>query len=351
MREQKVNVYLTVDRVGSNTGGGIVTYNELEALKSLGETIPITVNHAIPSPDPFHEDREILWRLQRELKKHPDHQLGIAHCYAGCLSETVHWLKANNWKVTYTCAAHDIEISKREHEKLGVPFTYPHLVDPELWQRYSQGYRDADVLIVPSSVSAKTVTKQGRTGRIEVISHGVNLPEKVVPLPSFFKVGYLGAIGPDKGIIYLLQAWKKLNYKDAMLVIAGRQSTDPCMVEMVKKFGGGSVHLLGWVENVSDFYNGVSLYIQPSCTEGFGIEVAEAMSHGRLAICSEGAGASDVVAKKWRFPAADPDALAEKIQEARKEHLSDMMGQLLITSRFYTWDEIRQKYVDLWRNL
>jgi len=39
--------------------------------------------------------------------------------------------------------------------------------------------------------------------------------------------------------------------------------------------------ILGFVENLVDFYKQISVYIQPSITEGFGITPLEAMAYGR----------------------------------------------------------------------
>src|SRR5690606_22842703 len=134
------------------------------------------------------------------------------HIYSGTFSSTVKALKERNAKVSYTAAAHDLKESKKEHDMWGVPFEYPHLIDPDLWSRYVAGYLNADLLICPSNHSAQVMKEFGYDRRIEVIPHGCNLPEVVKPLPSQFTLGYLGAIGPDKGLKYLIEAWKALGY-------------------------------------------------------------------------------------------------------------------------------------------
>lgn len=353
-----MNFYLTADWIGSPSGGGVVTYQESTALHTLGprhllDEQTFAGPGAIPT-DPFEQDQAaynrvaVLIEMGAEEGKKPV----LAHCYSGCLTKTVDYLRWHGCKVAYTAAAHDVDLSKREHEKLGLQFNYPHLTDPFLWRSYLDGYKQADVLVCPSNHSKEVMRKFGCEQRIEVIPHGVDLPKAVKPLPQQFTVGYLGAIGPDKGLMYLLQAWKKLAYKDAVLLIGGSASLSPFMTHMLMQYGGGNIRLLGWVENVADFYNAISLYIQPSVSEGFGIEVLEAMAHSRTVLCSTGAGAADVVPRDMHFNPADVDSLADQIKHLRKYwNLTETGFSRRRDAEQYSWDKIRQRYVDLWRGL
>jgi glycosyltransferase involved in cell wall biosynthesis len=355
------NVMITADRVGAMTGGGAVTFHEWMAMKTLGGAGGLTDRgvlelHKATESDPWCWDEvakgvKDWWTLRPRL----------AHFYAGTFGETVKTLKGIGCKVTYTAAAHDVALSKAEHEKLGLPYNYPHLTEPDLLERYLLGYKEADCLICPSKHSASVMREFRCTNRIEIIPHGVYLPSHVASLPERFTVGYLGAVGPDKGLIYLLQAWKKLNYKDATLVIAGRFSTDPFVSALIAHFGGGIIHQAGWQENVSDFYNSLSLYVQPSVTEGFGIEVLEAMAHGRAVLCSNGAGSVDTVPEWYSYDPLDVDTLASKIDQVRlrgccqpagrEQHIPNGYPHWESIASNYTWDKVRQQYVNLWKSL
>lgn len=342
-------LYLTADRINSQSGGGQVTYQEHLALLELGHTTTITIE---PNLDPFEQDLKIL----KEVKNLTT-PIKLAHCYSGCLSQTVQYLKSIGVLVTYTVAAHDKDISRHEHERLGFQFPYPHLIYPELWKRYIAGYLASTVIVAPSSYSKRTIEKYAGYAEtpIEIIPHGTNLPESISPLPNIFTVGYLGAVGPDKGLCYLLEAWKKLNYKDAILILAGRDTTSPFFQSFVKKYGGGNIQLMGWVNNIEDFYSKISLYIQPSATEGFGIEILEAMAHGRPVICSEGAGAVDIVGGflEFGFEARNIKEIVEAISyvKSRKDKLKGMGEINRKEAEKYTWDKIRARYQQLWKKL
>jgi glycosyltransferase involved in cell wall biosynthesis len=346
--------YLTADEIGkSNHGAGSVTKNELEALKTLGNVD--VIDRSVLIGDSYVREEPWVWDERAGFYCEVPKEL--VHVYAGTFSKCIEHFKNYGSKIVYTAAAHDIELSRKAYETYGLSFNYPHLTDPVQWERYIKGYLMADVVICPSTHSKKIMESYG-CKNVVVIPHGIDLPEKVEQLPKQFRVGYLGnCCAPDKGLIYLLQAWKKLNYKDAVLYIGGHDSTSEYFYSLVQKYGGGNIRLLGWVNNVSDFYNNISLYVQPSVTEGFGLEVLEAMAHKRMVICSDGAGASDLLASCDCFPACDSHDLANKIFNAesifridRSSYISDCEDNHEV-ARNLTWDKIKSKYIEVWKGL
>jgi glycosyltransferase involved in cell wall biosynthesis len=108
---------------------------------------------------------------------------------------------------------------------------------------------------------------------------------------------------------------------------------------------------MGFVKSIEEFYNSISLYIQPSVTEGFGIEVLEALATGRPVIASDGAGASDclgscgmVVERKNVKAIMDAiDAMKNNVKDVRKICQSQASN--------YTWDKIKNQYISVWRQL
>lgn len=360
-------LYITADRIGDQSGGGLVTAQECLALEEF------TQQKLLSSWDVSYSGVTVLernslgsnltepWKWD-EIAVAKVSQLPVpklAHFYSGSFPKTVEYLKKQGCKICYTIAAHDKEVSKREHEKLGWPFPYEHLTNPQLWNRYIGGYRLADVIICPSTVAEKTVRNYGpefTNKDIRVIPHGCWLPkEGMKPLPKQFVLGYLGAIGVDKGIVYLLQAWKELNYTDgSILLIAGRDSTSAGFKELLNKYCGGCVHLGGWQQNVGDFYSRISCYVQPSCSEGFGIEVLEAMAHGRVPICSTAAGANDIVPDCFLLSVAPCNAkkLAREINSVKEsKKYSWYTSEVREIAERYTWDKIRERYKQVWQEM
>jgi glycosyltransferase involved in cell wall biosynthesis len=372
--DKEVNAYITADKVGGWTGGSSVTAHEAAALSSLEETTVYDRERLTglfreewmqPREEPWVWDATARFHLFQQVCSSGHHlnPYKLAHFYAGTFSNTVGILKSVGCKVTYTAAAHCVKESKEEHEKLGVPYNYPHLTEPALWERYVRGYLEADVLICPSVHSANVMRKFGAKNRIEIIPHGCHIP----PEPSKaetkqFTVGYLGTAGaPDKGLVYLLQAWRRLNLPNAQLVIAGADSQTPWVQSLVQHFGLSSnfsnIMLKGWVQNVSDFYNSIDVYVQPSVSEGFGLEVLEAMAHGRVTISSTGAGAADVLPQHAVVQPRDIAGLERRlgywhgVYVSNKQYMVKEGLEMRSLAEGYSWDKIRERYVQLWRSL
>jgi glycosyltransferase involved in cell wall biosynthesis len=332
-------LFVTNDKIGSETGGGQVTAHEFEALNQLG---PVDVINPAPTNNPFDSEKAIQ---EIDFSKYK-----LAHFYAGTFPELTTKLKANGVKITYTVAAHDVDISREEFLGLGSAFDFPHLNDPNLFQKYISCYKNADVVICPSSVAKKTNNKYG-INNTKIIPHG-HIPVRNKKHPKRFTVGYLGQCGPDKGLRYLLEAWSILNYKDAILNLAGSQT--PGLLPLIRHFGKGNINIQGWVKSTEDFYNSCSVYVQPSATEGFGIEVLEAMSSGRPVVVSDGAGASDCVEDcGFVFEKKNTKKLAQMIDNLKNNpNLCEEFGKKAETkAKNYTWEKVKEQYIQLWRSM
>jgi glycosyltransferase involved in cell wall biosynthesis len=369
------NLFCTADKIGTETGGGVVTLNELKALEDFARAAKeeevlcfdgsnLDPSHVRLPNNPYVQDyiadSLVLNHMQAGKFK-------LAHFYSGMFSKTIWRLKADGAKITQTIAAHDMQLSAEEFAKYGMAYDFPHLVNRTLFMTYVEGQLMADKVICPSTQSAEIVKRYGVRDPI-VIPHGIPGPIGTpAPLPQKFTVGYLGQCGPDKGLRYLLEAWSKLNLPNCRLVMAGRGIEQ--MAPVWQSVGGrGEVEFLGWVKDVNAFYDSISVYVQPSVTEGFGIEVLEAMARGRPVIVSDGAGASNVIsqgADGYVFPKRDVNALCETIQQAYNwftyEPAPDetshgdvflaMAQQAQETAKKYTWDKIWPQYQAVWQSL
>jgi len=344
-----ISLYCTADTIGTETGGGIVTRNELEALDSVSQ-VSLVLSQKIIAPARFRQPDSPFLYDYFALEQTKDKHFDIAHFYSWTFTQTVSRLKSQGTKVTYTVAAHDRKVTVEEFARMGLDYPFHHIKDDDLWQIYSEGYRLADVIIAPSKKSAEFLKSEG-CKKVVVIPHGTDLPKQVIPMPKRFDVGYLGAVGPDKGLIYLIQAWAKLNYPDSSLILAGSgtETLEPFVRHVADK---ANFVLLGRVSSPSELYNACSVYCQPSVVEGFGIGVLEAMAHGRPVIASEGAGASDLVdngVNGFVVPIRSPEAIAEKVNLMKSMPHYDLiqMGQKARKkARNYTWGRIRRRYAD-----
>lgn len=249
-------------------------------------------------------------------------------------------------KVIVDVPAHDLEKSIEEFNRLGIEYPYKHMTDPFLWQLYTEFIRQADLIVCPSKISAEYVKQNpGTKARVEAVYHGTDIPKEVKPIPSEFKVGYLGAAGPDKGLIYLVKAWAGLMYKDAELLLAGMDDTPPYK-EMLSRT---IYQATGHITDVSDFYNKLSVYVQPSVTEAFGIPALEAMAHCRPVIVSEGAGISELVqdgVEGYVVPIRDASAIAERIDylKSHRNKVEEMGRKARLKAEKYPWSKAKDEF-------
>lgn len=343
------SLYCTADKIGTQTGGGIVTKNELEALDSVSENVFVLSQDDI-APPKFHQpESPFLWDYFA-LDMVKDKDFDLAHFYSGCFSQTVRNLKERGTKVTYTIAAHDRKISIEEFRRLGLEYPFYHVSDDNLWNIYTEGSKLADVVIAPSRRSAEILKAEG-CSNVVVIPHGTNLPKQVKPIPETFDCAYIGAVGPDKGLFYLIQAWGMLNYPDSRLILGGG-GTETLELFIRHIADTANFVLLGRVGNISEVYNACSIAVFPSVTEGFGIGILEAMAHGRPVIASEGAGASELIedgVTGFVVPIRDPEAIADRIVWFKKnrEKMPEMGRRARLEARKFTWKRIRERYAKL----
>lgn len=353
-------LYISTD-LGVDSSGGLVCKYELEAMKSLGDNViefgPKNVGpteNGLPDT-PFLIDYLTLYRLSKldlaGLK------VDLVHFYGGCYGQSIRYLKSKGIKTTMSIMWHDRKTSIEECEKYYGPYPFNHVKDDRLWNIYIEGVREVDIVIVAGTVPRDLILNEG-CKRVEIVPMGCDIPEsdKIKEFPKEFRVGYLGAIGPDKGLYYLIKAWELLDYRDgSTLLFAGQYSDNLAMV--INKYASrGRFHLMGYIKNVADLYNNISVYVQPSATEGFGIEVVEAMSYGRPVICSNGAGAADLVedgSTGFVVPKMDIGTIAEKIDwfKNHEQEMYIMGGRSKSVAKKYTWDKTVEKYAMLWESI
>lgn len=339
------SLYCTADTIGIETGGGAATKNELEALRAVSDEVLVISRQNI-DPLNFHQPDSPFLYDYFALEQIKDEHFDLAHFYSGTFTQTVSWLKKQGTKVTYTVAAHDRKVSIEEFHRLGMEYPYHHVSNDRLWQIYTEAYRLADIVLSQSHKSAEILKSMG-CQRVEVVPGGIVWPKNVKPIPDRFDVAYVGACGPDKGLVYLIQAWGMLNYPDSRLILAGggTETLEPVIRQLTNN---GIFATLGRVADVADVYHACSVYVQPSVSEGFGLEIPEAMSYGRPVIASEGAGAAELIEDGMGFivPIRNPMAIAEKILwlKENRERIPEMGQRARRKARNYTWDKVREKY-------
>lgn len=249
-----------------------------------------------------------------------------------------------------------------QHEQLREEFARRGLRFPSMkWpleQKHVQEYEEADHIIVCSDYVKRTMVEQGvPENKLTVIHLGVDL-ETFRPQPDknedgVFRVMFAGAISLQKGIPYLLEAFKGLDVSNSELVLVG--APFPEMARILPRYDG----LFRFVRGVPQhelvaLYNSASVFVLPSIQDGFGMAAAEAMACGVPVIVSENVGLPIEDGQQgFVVPIRDPDAIREKLLYLyENETTRQAMGERAQAhARQFSWHNYQKRLLDLYRQL
>lgn len=127
---------------------------------------------------------------------------------------------------------------------------------------------------------------------------------------------YVGRLSKEKGILTLLEAWKKIDSKVPLKIVG-----DGPLVDLVieEQKSGLNIELLGWqpINNVYKIMKDAKFLIFPSvCFETFGRVIIEAFSMGTPVIASNIGAAAELIEHEktgLHFDPNNPNELVEKI--------------------------------------
>ena len=130
---------------------------------------------------------------------------------------------------------------------------------------------------------------------------------------------FLGRLVPEKGLKYLVEAFKKVK-TDKKLVIAGGSSDTDEFANELRQMAKDDDRIIftGFVqgEELDELYSNAYVYTLPSDLEGMPLSLLEAMSYGNCCLVSDIPECTEVVENKALvFRRADVIDLRRKIQE------------------------------------
>ena len=169
---------------------------------------------------------------------------------------------------------------------------------------------------------------------------------------------FLGRLVPEKGIHYLIEAYRRL-HTDKKLVIAGGTSDTDDYVKKLHEMAGDdpSIVFTGFQQGqvLEELYSNAFLYILPSDLEGMPLTLLEAMNYGCCCVTSDIGECADVMdGCGITFPRGNVEALREALQDLcdHPEKAEAYRGRAreMVSSK-YTWQEITAQTDALYRNL
>lgn len=221
----------------------------------------------------------------------------------------------------------------------------------------------ADEIIVLSAGVQKYFEKTyGRKTRF--IPNGVNHPEIQKPELITEKYGltkdsyilFLGRLVPEKGLRYLIEAYKQTKTNKKLVIAGGSSDTDSFMKE-IKKLAKDDERILftGFVQGkmLDELYSNAYIYTLPSDLEGMPLSLLEAMSYGNCCLTSDIPECTEVVEDKALiFKKSDVDDLRNCLQDAcdHPEKVLELKKQAVdFICEKYNWDDVVEETMKLYR--
>ena len=219
-----------------------------------------------------------------------------------------------------------------------------------------------EIIVLSKGVQKYFLETYGR--KTYFIPNGVNRPEiqeaKLITEKFGLKkdsyILFLGRLVPEKGIRYLVEAFKNVK-TDKKLVIAGGSSDTDSFMEKLKELAKGDDRILftGFVQGamLDELYSNAYIYTLPSDLEGMPLSLLEAMSYGNCCLVSDIPECAEVVEDKALiFKKSDVEDLQEKLQDAcdHPELVMKMKNQAAdFICEKYNWDEVVKETMKLYR--
>ena len=230
-----------------------------------------------------------------------------------------------------------------------------------------QGERNAvayahEIIVLSKAVQDYFKETYGRETRL--IPNGVSRPQPVevdqinqkFDLEGQDYILFLGRLVPEKGLRYLIEAFRQVN-TTKKLVIAGGSSDTNSFLEEIRTMAEGDDRILftGFVQGqlLEELYSNAYVYTLPSDLEGMPLSLLEAMSYGNCCLVSDIPECADVVEDKGVvFRRADVEALREKLQmlcdDASAAQRYKAQAADFICDK-YSWDAVVEETMKLYQ--
>src|SRR5467141_2876055 len=236
------------------------------------------------------------------------------------------------------------EISRQKSEVGSRSWKSRFLLERE---RFLEEYELATLVVVLSEKAAESFRVAGFPDeKLFYLPRGVDV-ERFKPgtRPPIFRAIFSGALIKRKGIHHLLEAWHRLNLRDAELWLLG--SIHDEAKPYLKQFERENVRVLGFKCDLENYLNQGTVYVFPSRLEGSAKTIYEAAACGLPMITTREAG--DVVRDGVEgiiVQPSDVDAIAAAIEHLYRH--PEIVASMSTAARKrvvenFTWDHYRTR--------
>lgn len=165
---------------------------------------------------------------------------------------------------------------------------------------------------------------------------------------------FLGRLVPEKGISYLIEAFRQIDTDKKLVIAGGSSDTDGFLYEL-KRLASTDERIIftDFVQGqlLEELYSNAYVYVLPSDLEGMPLSLLEAMSYGNCCVVSDIDECAEVVEDKAIvFRKSDVEQLKRRLQELcnhpEKVHSYKNAASDFICQK-YDWDDVVNRTVVL----
>lgn len=201
------------------------------------------------------------------------------------------------------------------------------------------------------------VKKLGIKARTFVVPLGCDLPDMNVSCKKENMVLFLSRLGEEKGLLYLLEAWKAIEHRGWRLILAGPdwEGFRSKLEDKIRSDQICDVSFFGQANEMqkSELYCKARLFVLPSPVENFSMVVLDALAFGIPVICTKGTPWSEIQENGcgWWIEPASVSALKIALNAAlgkSESELAEMGRRGTKIAKKYSWDELARKLISIY---
>ncbi|MCX7840158.1 MAG: glycosyltransferase family 4 protein [Anaerolineae bacterium] len=281
-------------------------------------------------------------------------RLPTAHIFHGWNGMCLHSLQRARTRGMLTIVerasthpATQTRLMREEYARWNVPLKFPTWNYARMLQEFAQ----ADYITVPSPFARETMLAAGIPAyKLIEIPFGVVLT-RFVPTDSTrarpFRAMFAGTVSINKGVPYLLDAWRRLQWRDAELWIVGALAPDFVLIR-ARWNDLLNVRFIPHTNELARLMQQCDVFVFPSIQEGSALVTYEAMAAGLPLVTTPNAGS---VARDGEegfiVPIRDVDALCDRLERLRGDDAlrARMSRAARVRVESFTWDDYRARLV------
>lgn len=221
-----------------------------------------------------------------------------------------------------------------------------------------------EIIVLSEGVQNYFMKTYGR--RTRFIPNGVNRPpireadiiKQKYGLNKDDYILFLGRLVPEKGLRYLIEAFKNVKTEKKLVIAGGSSDTDEFANEL-KAMAKSDTRIIftGFIQGkeLDELYSNAYVYTLPSDLEGMPLSLLEAMSYGNCCLVSDIDECASVVDDKAvLFRKSNVSELQKKMQNAcdngtlvqkYKRSAADFICNK------YSWDDVVERTIELYRGV